>query len=197
MIMKCKVKNSSNLDMSTVLPLLRSLYSHMHAEMGFDKPANVHFHSDQDNAKMTLGKTAHYSPNSQTITVYTDGRHLKDILRSIAHEIVHHDQNCNGEFDKPFKTGPGYAQKDLRMRELERDAYERGNMLFRDWEDKQKWNLRENKEYTKELPKVSKEVQDKKVIKGNKNPVDDKPVSNDEWYQNNLYKSLMKRWIKK
>tara|TARA_R110002012_G_scaffold320940_1_gene546839 strand:- start:46 stop:555 length:510 start_codon:yes stop_codon:yes gene_type:complete len=169
----------------------------MHTETGFDKPASVHFYSDQDNAQMTLGKTAHYSPNSHTITVYTDGRHLKDILRSIAHEIIHHDQNCNGEFDKPFKTGPGYAQKNLRMRELERDAYERGNMMFRDWEDKQKWNLRENKEYTKELSKVSKETQDKKVIKGNEKPVDNKPVSNDEWYQNNLYKSLMNRWIKK
>jgi len=44
---------------------------------------------------------------------------------------------------------------------------------------------------------VSKETQDKKIIKGAEKPADDKVVSNDEWYQNNLYKSLMKRWIKK
>lgn len=195
--MKCKVKNNSNLDMSSALPLLKSLYSYVHAELGFDKPANVSFYSDLDNAKNPLGKTAHYSPRERAITVYTDGRHLKDILRSIAHELVHHDQNCNGAFEKPFQTGPGYAQQDPRMRELEREAYERGNMMFRDWEDKQKWRLIENKQYTKELPKVSKEKQDKKIIKGNEPEPKPKKVSNKEWYENNLYKSLMDKWVKK
>ena len=28
-------------------------------------------------------------------------------------------------------TGPGYAQKDPHMREMEREAYEKGNMCFR------------------------------------------------------------------
>ena len=38
----------------------------------------------------------------------------------------------------------------------------------------------------------------KEVIKGNEQkPQTNKPVSNDEWYQHNLYKSLMKRWVKK
>ena len=84
------------------------------------------------------------------------------------------------------------------MRELERDAYERGNMIFRDWEDKQKWNLSENKEYTKELDKMSKEKNDKKILKSNeKKSEKPKPTSNKEWYQNNLYKSLMDTWVKK
>tara|TARA_R110000824_G_scaffold224433_2_gene412085 strand:+ start:146 stop:733 length:588 start_codon:yes stop_codon:yes gene_type:complete len=195
--MKCKVKNNSNLDMSSALPLLKSLYSHAYTELGFDRPANISFYSDLGNAKNPLGKTAHYSPRDHTVTVYTDGRHLKDVLRSIAHELVHHDQNCNGAFDKPFQTGPGYAQQDPRMRELERDAYERGNMMFRDWEDTQKWRLTENKQYTKELPKVSKKTQEKKVIKGNEPEPKPKKVSNKEWYENNLYKSLMDKWVKK
>ncbi|MDP2649551.1 MAG: hypothetical protein Q8P10_01780, partial [bacterium] len=29
----------------------------------------------------------------------------------------------------------GYAQKNPHLREMEREAYEKGNMLFRDWED--------------------------------------------------------------
>ena len=196
--MKCKVKNNSDLDMATTLPLLKSLYSYAHKQLHFDTPANIFFKSDLKNSKNSLGKTAHYHPKSQTITVYTDRRHIKDILRSICHELIHHDQNCNGAFEIPFKTGSGYAQADPYMRELERDAYERGNMIFRDWEDKQKWNLSENKEYTKELDKMSKEKNDKKILKSNeKKSEKPKPTSNKEWYQNNLYKSLMDRWVKK
>ena len=31
--------------------------------------------------------------------------------------------------------GEGYAQTDEHLREMEREAYEVGNMCFRDWED--------------------------------------------------------------
>jgi hypothetical protein len=30
---------------------------------------------------------------------------------------------------------PKYAQNNKELRELEREAYETGNLLFRDWED--------------------------------------------------------------
>ena len=57
-------------------------------------------------------------------------------MRSLSHELVHHAQNCRGEFDKPTVAGEqGYAQKDPHLREMEREAYELGNMCFRDWED--------------------------------------------------------------
>tara|TARA_R110000824_G_scaffold220429_1_gene407580 strand:+ start:530 stop:1123 length:594 start_codon:yes stop_codon:yes gene_type:complete len=196
--MKCKIKNNSNLDMTSALPLLKSLYSFSRDQLGFEDQANILFQSDSKNATRALGKTAHYHPQTNTITVYTDGRHLKDVLRSISHELIHHDQNCRGAFDEPFEARPGYAQEDNRMRELERDAYERGNMIFRDWEDKQKWQLSENKEYKKEIPMKHEKPTKKEVIKGNEQkPQTNKPVSNDEWYQHNLYKSLMKRWVKK
>ena len=48
---------------------------------------------DTDNAKDFLGKTAYYDPNTQTIVLYTEGRHPKDIVRSFSHEMVHHTQN--------------------------------------------------------------------------------------------------------
>tara|TARA_R110002110_G_scaffold209898_4_gene422310 strand:- start:457 stop:1107 length:651 start_codon:yes stop_codon:yes gene_type:complete len=34
-----------------------------------------------------------------------------------------------------MSASPGYAQSDDHMREMEREAYEVGNMCFRDWED--------------------------------------------------------------
>ena len=41
--------------------------------------------------------TANYCPNSKNIKVYAKGRALFDVARSIAHELVHHKQNINGE----------------------------------------------------------------------------------------------------
>ena len=48
--------------------------------------------------KNLLGKTAYYDPNTQTIVLFTEGRHPKDIVRSFAHEMVHHVQNLENRF---------------------------------------------------------------------------------------------------
>ena len=56
------------------------------------------------------------------------------MLRSIAHELVHHMQNEKGELTG-VSTEPGYAQKDDHMRNMEKKAFLYGNMCFRDWED--------------------------------------------------------------
>lgn len=41
--------------------------------------------------------TANYCPDTKDIKVYAKGRALFDVARSIAHELVHHKQNVNGE----------------------------------------------------------------------------------------------------
>jgi hypothetical protein len=105
-------------------------------KLGFDKPVVINLLSDPNNAKNPLGKTAYYDPGKMSITIYVDKRHLKDILRSMAHELVHHTQNCRGEFDGGIQTGPGYAQEDDHMRKMEAEAYLEGSgFLLRDWED--------------------------------------------------------------
>jgi len=106
--------------------------------LGFDKPVSVNLLSDPENAKNPLGKTAYYEPGKMKITLFVDKRHVKDILRSMAHELVHHAQNCRGEFKNGFEAGEGYAQEDGHMREMEREAYEKGQMMLRDFEDGRK-----------------------------------------------------------
>jgi 5'-3' exonuclease len=54
-------------------------------------------------------------------------------LRSFSHELVHHAQNCSGQLDNLSAEGH-YAEGGLG-RKIERDAYDRGNMNLRDWED--------------------------------------------------------------
>ena len=103
--------------------------------MGFKMPPKLFLKTDPHNASNPLGKTAYYDPAQKSVTIYVTGRHPKDVMRSLSHELVHHAQNCRGEFDKPHQMGDGYAQNDSHMREMEREAYETGNMCFRDWED--------------------------------------------------------------
>jgi hypothetical protein len=91
--------------------------------------------SDQENGMKPLGKTAYYDPQKMSVTIYTDNRHTKDILRSLAHELVHHTQNENGMLNDSGYHGEGYAQKNKNLRQSEKEAYLKGNMCFRDWED--------------------------------------------------------------
>ena len=88
--------------------------------------------NDQENADNLFGRTAYYDPNQQLVALYTMGRHPKDILRSYAHELVHHHQNLNGTL-QPFQTQNTNEDGDLDR--IEREAYEQGNILFRNWED--------------------------------------------------------------
>lgn len=94
--------------------------------------------------------TAHYDPQKRCIMLYVHGRHPKDVMRSFSHEMIHHDQNMNGLMGIEY-TGRDqysglsnikYAQSNSHLRGLEKDAYLRGNMLFRDWTDTSK-KLRE------------------------------------------------------
>jgi len=103
--------------------------------MGFNEPPRLFLKNDDKNANNPLGKTAYYDPSEKSVTLYITGRHPKDVMRSLSHELVHHTQNCRGEFDNSNEMGEGYAQTDEHLREMEREAYEVGNMCFRDWED--------------------------------------------------------------
>ena len=120
--------------------LLSHFYEYAKDRLGFDRDANIRFVMDEENSKNPLGMTAHYNPDSMEVTVYTTGRHPKDVLRSVAHELVHHRQNCQGKMNNNNPTVPGYAQQDSHLRGLEEEAYLEGNMCFRDWEDTYKAN---------------------------------------------------------
>ena len=148
--MKYKVANRSNsLDYQKFKPILSSFLKYATNRMGFKKPPSLFFVSDKENSQLPLGRTAHYDPSSMEVTIYTDQRHPKDILRSLSHESVHHKQNCDGQFDKMGETGEGYAQNDKHLRSMEEEAYLEGNMCFRDWEDTHKKQLQESNYYSR------------------------------------------------
>ena len=86
-------------------------------------------------------RTGHYDFNKQEITIYVNGRHIKDILRSVAHELVHHNQYLEGKI-KPEKIDGdkliGESENVKYLNSLEEDAYLRGNIAFRKWTEVEK-----------------------------------------------------------
>jgi hypothetical protein len=114
---------------------IASFFPFAQKQLGFKRPPKLFFVQDQNNAGDVLGKTAYYQPETETIKIYVTNRHPKDVLRSFSHELVHHAQNCRGDFDNDTVTEEGYAQNDPHLREMEREAYEKGNMIFRDYCD--------------------------------------------------------------
>ena len=105
-------------------------------KFGLQNTPKLYLRNDSENAKGIFGKTAYYDPIDMSIVLYVTNKHPKDICRSFAHELVHHHQNERGDLEIGDATSPTYAQDDKHMREMEMEAYLKGNMLFRDWEDK-------------------------------------------------------------
>ena len=143
-------------------PLVKQFMPFAQERMGFDKPPRLFLRNDPQNAQNPLGKTAYYDPQQMSVTLYIDGRHPKDVMRSLSHELVHHTQNCNGQFDDVGEMGEGYAQNDEHLREMEREAYEQGNLCFRDWEDSIKGTI-----YSESLQKGAKNKMSTKNWKDN------------------------------
>jgi hypothetical protein len=137
--------------------LLPNLYNYIKGELRFEDDIKaIHFQRSSnsgdgeygegipDMEKVTMGLvlvgTGGYNPADHSITLNIQERLPKDILRSFAHELVHHWQACRGELgdDDMYNLAPDYAQKNEKLRKLESEAYEVGNMLFRTWEDQLK-----------------------------------------------------------
>jgi len=122
-------------DKNTIHSLIREFYPYAKQRMGFDQPCKVFLRENKENYANPLGKTAYYDPQGMEIHLYSTGRHPKDVLRSFSHELVHHTQNCRGDFAGGIQTDEGYAQSDKHLREMEKEAYLEGNMAMRDWTD--------------------------------------------------------------
>jgi len=175
--MTCKIVNKTDRDMSQFTQMAHDLYPYSQQRLGFDKPVMVELHSDPQNASNILGKTAYYNPSTFKIVVYTDNRHPKDILRSLSHELVHHAQNCRGEFDNHRSVGEGYAQANEHLRKMEKEAYLEGNMILRDWED--------HKKTKKEKPKMDenkiREITRKILERLDEQRVEEDVIEENEW----------------
>ena len=118
---------------------LVEIYKVADKKFNFESVPKLILKQDQTNADNMLGKTAYYNPTDMSIVLFVTDRHPKDICRSFAHELIHHVQNERGDLQLGDSSDPQYAQKDDHLRKMEMEAYLKGNMLMRDFEDNFKY----------------------------------------------------------
>jgi len=205
--MDYKLLNQSDDDLSDVERFVSKFYPYAQKRLSIDQPVTIILKSDSSNAQKILGRTGYYDPDNNEVVVYIDGRHPKDILRSISHELIHHSQNCRGEFEDSKELYQSYAQDDDHMRKMEIEAYLLSNgddlMVFRDFEDKtKKENDLMTEQVKQDLQKKIQEILEEKeesVITEDliiETDSEEKKVSNDDWYRGVLYETLVKKWSK-
>ena len=175
------INNSTSHDLTQLEKLAREFLPYAQKRMGFNKPPVINFLSDEENSLNPLGKTGFYNPSEMGISLMVDGRHVKDVLRSLSHELVHHTQNCRGDFNREISTHAGYAQDDEFLRKMEDEAYRDGNFCLRDWEDGIK---REQGKYKQLNETIYKHTLKEGEI----------TMSTEEWKNEELNGNLMEKW---
>lgn len=165
------VSNQTGKDLKVLMSLTKEFLPFAQKQLGFWKPVKVIFKDDPDNAANPLGKTGYYDPQAMEIGIYASDRHPKDILRSLAHELTHHAQNCQGQFSddliKAGETGADgtYAQTNTHLRSMEAWAYEKGNLCLRDWENTRTEFLQEHNYFTRRnTMSTTKQWKDKELF---------------------------------
>ena len=107
--------------------------------IGFNEPPKL-FLNKTKKMLATSGENRVYDPAEKSVTLYVTGRHPKDVLRSLGHELVHHKQIVM-EIRKCRGYGRGIRSKKPHLRQMEIEANSVGSMCLRDFED----GLREQK----------------------------------------------------
>ena len=67
-------------------------------ELSLNQPFRVKLVNQRDDDLRTY---AYYNASNGDVKVYCKDRGLADVLRSIAHELIHHHQNQVGKLDEP------------------------------------------------------------------------------------------------
>lgn len=116
----------------TLKPYILSLCSYMqrHGYVSGPIPKVRLVKQHQDGSPLEV-MTGHFDPDDDEIVLYVADRHPKDILRTLAHELIHvqqHHEGRLGGFD-----GSAALKDDPVLRSIEGEAFLKGNLALRDW----------------------------------------------------------------
>lgn len=76
-------------------------------ELDLNTPFKVQLVADRSDDLKTY---AYYDPSSGLVKVYCKNRGLADVLRSVAHELIHHLQNQRGQLQFPVQDVGGQIE---------------------------------------------------------------------------------------
>ncbi len=97
-----------------------------------DPMPGVILNNDDQGVDNPFIKTGHFDPANNQIVLFVNGRHLKDVLRTLCHELIHASQHTVDP-DSFEDVGVGPLEEDPELEQIESDAFTRGNLMFRKW----------------------------------------------------------------
>lgn len=125
-------KESENKD---ILNYIKSINKYMDSNgLKISPYPEVELNWDEQNGLFIT--TGYYLPSEKKVVLYCKDRHIKDILRSYAHELIHHMQNLVGK-NLSF-TNNDNVKDNKELEKLESEAYLKGNIYFRKWTEYEK-----------------------------------------------------------
>ena len=83
-------------------------------------------------------KTGHYEIDENRVVLFINGRHPKDVLRSLAHELIHHKQYIDGRLLSDEIGDDTHITSNKKIIRFEEEAFLKGNMAFRSWTEQYK-----------------------------------------------------------
>lgn len=84
----------------------------------------------QEQGNGLLDRTGTYDPSNNMLEVFIVGRHPRDVMRTVMHELYHCHQNNCGKI-KNITTEK--VTEDPNLRDLEGECFREGNLLYREW----------------------------------------------------------------
>lgn len=112
-------------------PYVKSLGEFM-AKKGYTSKPFPEIILDGTKQKGVFIKTGYFDPESNGIRLFINGRHPKDVLRTLAHELIHWKQQTNGSIENNGYNSDKITE-DTNLIKLEEEAYLKGNIAFRSW----------------------------------------------------------------
>lgn len=131
LVLNQKENNWSDIDRKTIKGFMEYVFS----VLKIYAPVTIKLKQvyDEDNVGISINlRLAYVLPEERMIIVYCKGRGLLDILRSIAHELIHIEQKDTGKFTNenisfylPTEDSEGYG--------LEYEAYGKSGIIVRNY----------------------------------------------------------------
>lgn len=117
-------------------PYVKSLVKYM-LKNGYTKRPLPEIVLNNKKQKGLFISTGHYEVDENRVVLFIRDRHPKDVLRSLAHELIHHKQYVEGRLTSDIGEERHITNSD-RLLEFEEEAYLDGNIAFRSWTEQYK-----------------------------------------------------------
>lgn len=113
---------------------INDFYNFSKKNLGLEEDPVVIINFDPQDEKEELKQnTGMFDPDNSTIWLFCHGRHLKDILRSFGHELMHYKQHVDGELtdDIMNTVQNNYDIDNPEIQKIEGPAFQNGSFLLR------------------------------------------------------------------